>query len=254
MKFFGKNWTEDTSGIVVSSGAGTSDNIWDRNVNSQWASVGSNDGIAEALSIWWPGFKTFDHICLRNFNLKSYHIYYRNPAWPFLWTDFAPLIQEFTNADGSVLYGFTPITTQAVLITTQLTNPPNDEKRIGEFMCYLNAVDIIDEWLPESEDFTGYTKKSIHEKQDGGSLVIVETMYPKYQNAFEFAILPKPLVEDFLALKLTHQSTWLLPDDDDLLLQYYVNWENDFNFQKIIGWDPATGERCYKGTVEVKET
>lgn len=250
MKFFGKNFVEDNILIAVSSGNATRDNIWDRNVTSQWASVGSNDAIGEAMIISWAGFKTFDYICLRNINLADYAIAYWAGG---MWNQFIPAINVAGNSDESVIHNFTQITTTDILLTTQTTFPPNDEKRIGEFMCYQSKVDIADEYLPDTHDPVFYTKKSEHEKSDGGSLIIVENMNPKYQNDWSFETLPEDLVDDFYDLKISHQSIWVLPDEDELINQYYVNWINDFNFKKIIAWTPA-GVRCYSGSVEVKET
>jgi len=251
MKIFGKNYVEDTSLVNVSSGDATKANLYDRNTSSQWASVGSNDLIGEAVSIWYPAFKTFDHICLRNINLDSYRIMYFDTGMG-MWVDFSPVISVTGNTDESVIHSFTQITTTNVILTSQTTFPADDEKRIGEFMCYQELIDLEDEWLPDTHEPVYYTKKHEHEKANGGNLIIIENMNPKYQNNWEFETLPEDLVDDLYDLKLTHQSVWVLPDENQLLDQYYVNWVNDFNFKKIIAWTPA-GTRCYSGNIEVKE-
>lgn len=255
MKFFTKNYTEDAT-VAVSSGAATIPNIDDRYTISQWSSVGSNDTIGEAVSMTWAGFKTFDYICLRNINLAEYAISY----WDIglgAWAAFTPAINVVGNADNTVMHNFTAITTNAILLTSQFTFPANGEKKIGEFMCYQSYVDITDEWLPDNEDFVDYIKKNIHEKANGGSLVIVETMNPKYQNSWDWSLLPKSLAQDVYDMINVHSSVWVLPYEDDpseLINQYYVNIENDYNFKRAEGWVPLTGERCYTGSIEVKAT
>ena len=252
MKFFSKNYFEDTGVLTVSTGDATKANMYDRNTTSQWASVGSNDTIVESVLMVWSAFKTFDYICLRNINLAGYAIYYMDPGTG-AWTDFVPAINVAGNTDASVIHNFTAITTREVLLLSLNTFPANDEKRIGEFMTYLEKMDLPDEWLPETHKPIMYTKKTEHEKTTGGNLIIIENMLPKYQNEWEFSILKESLVNDFYDMYLEHQTNWVLPDEDELINQYFVNWTNDFDFKKNTAWDPVTGERGYEGSITVKE-
>lgn len=111
---------------------------------------------------------------------------------------------------------------------------------------------IPDEFCPDSENLTTYYKESEHEKVDGGSVIVVEATTAKYQNTFTFSGLPKQYRDAIFTLKAGHQSFYFQPFSDDAT-EYLCNLINP-QFKKTGYWVPSTGERCYEGSFEVKET
>lgn len=251
MKFFTKNYLEDVTvgNLTASTGNSVVGLIKDRNLNSRWVSVGSNDTITETITAIWTAAVTINYISLRNMNLETYTVQYWTGA---AYADFSTPINETTNTSTARLHGFNTVSTTRIRLTATTTIIPNDEKRIGELMAYFQHIDIPDEWLPDTEEPVLYDKKSEHEKVDGGNLIVYEAVTGKYQNSFNWSVLSDTYTTQFLALKALHSSFWILPDSSAPYYQYYVNWVDDYNFKKIEGWT-TTGIRCYSGNMEVKE-
>jgi len=235
--------------INVSTGDGTKQYMYNRNREIKWYSVGSDDTTTETVEMIWNSAVSIDRICLRGHNLKEFSIQYWNGS---NYVNFSPAISETANTETDNLFSFTKVSTLKVKLSAVKTITPNQEKHIGVFHVYEEKISLPDDNLPDAHEPMAYVKKNVHEKADGGSLVIVENIYPKHQNILAFEHLPLSYVDLFYALKITHASFWFIPDTIDIKDQYYVNWENDYNFRKVGIWTKA-GERCYTGTVELKE-
>lgn len=249
MKLFSKNWVEDAT-ITVSTGDTSKGNMKDRNTATVWASVGSTDLITETIVVEWAATRRISRVCFRAFNFKQYTVQYWNGA---AYVDFSTPINETVNASTSKFHSFTEVSTLKVQVTCLKTIAVDAQKQIGEFMLYYEHVDLGETWMPDRHDVIKYLRKSEHEKASGGNVLIYEATATKFQATFEFDNLKETYMNTLLTLKTSLQSFWVQPYQDSVVEQYYVNWTSDFNFRRVLAWDNISGERCYAGSMEVKE-
>ena len=250
MKFLTTNQVESFDSITVASGDASKAYIYDRNFATKWLSVGSDDTTTETIEIIFALAKTIDRISLINHNLKEFDIQYWNGS---AYVDFSTAIDETTNTSTNDFYSFTSVSTLKIKLSATKTGVVDAQKYLSQLLAYAEHFDIPDNLMPDSEDLTLYYKEIEHELSDGGSLVVVEATKPKYRNVFSFSGLPLTYRNYLYTLKNTHQSFWLIPFDDTILDQYFCNM-TDIKFNKVAVWNPADGERCYAGGIEVKET
>lgn len=249
MKFLGINLVENFSTIVVTSGDANKIYLYDRNFSTRWTSAASNDTTTETITITWGTNKTFNRISLLGHNLKQFTIQYWTGA---AYADFSTPITETANTLTDELFTFNSVTTTRLQLTATKTLVADAQKYIGELIAYLEDFDIPEDELPDAENRVAYFKQIEHEKVNGGSVIIIEATSPKYQNVFTFNNLSKTYRDEIEDLKELHQSFWIIPDDDTPAEQYYCNMIN-YQFNKTDAWTTA-GERCYRGSFEVKET
>jgi hypothetical protein len=249
MKFLTGNRIEAFESITVLSGDTSKQYLYDRNFTTKWQSVGSTDATTETIEIVWGAAKTFDRICLIGHNLKSFTIQYWNGA---AYVDFSTPISETVNALTNSFFSFNAVSATQLKLSATVAQTTDAQKYIAQFLAYQEYFDIPDEYMPDSENPIAYYKEYEHELVDGGSLIVVEATASKYRNTFSFSGLPQTYRDYIFTLKDAHQSFWFLPFDDVYADQYLCNMLNP-QFKKVGYWVPATGERCYSGSFEVKE-
>ncbi|MFA5114376.1 MAG: hypothetical protein WC529_08850 [Candidatus Margulisiibacteriota bacterium] len=248
MRFYNRNQIELFTTIAASTGAGVA-NVYDRNAATVWTSVGSNDATTETIEVVWAAARTISAISLLTHNFKQFTVQYWNGS---AYVDFSTPINETVNAEANNLFTFTAVSTLKVKISAVTTIVANAQKYIGEFLAYNEYFSLAPGNLWDTENNVPYYKQNEHEKADGGSVVVVEAMKPKYQNVFTFNDLLETYVDYITNLKNLHLSFWLMPDDSKPEKQYYVNMIQP-QFDKVSVWGPA-GEQCYRGSFNVKET
>ena len=252
MKFLSGNRIEGFETITVSTGDDLKGYLYDRNFLIKWRSSSSDDTITETIEVEWGSIKTFNRICLLGHNLKEFNIQYWDSV-AGAYADFSTAIDETSEADTNSFYSFDSVSTLKLKLSATKTQTANQQKEICEFLAYTEYFDIPDEHMPDSENLNLYYKEYEHELSDGGCLLVVESTKRKYRNLFNFTGLPETYRDQLFVLKDIRQSFWLIPFDDVIGDQYLCNLLN-VQFNKVGFWVPSTGERCYGGSFEVKET
>jgi hypothetical protein len=248
-RFMTVNRVEAQQSITVSSGDASKANIYDRNQDTKWLSVGSNDTTAETVEIVFVSAVSIDRLSILNHNLKDFNVQYWNGA---AYADFSTPVVETANIAANSFYQFNSVSTTKIKLTATKTIVANAQKYVGELLAYLEHFNLTDDYLPDNEATANYYRQFEHEKTNGGSVVVIEATKSKYQNRLTFNTIPKTYRDYIIALKNIHQSFWYIPDDSIPSEQYYCNMIG-FRFDKIAAWT-STGERCYAGQMEIKET
>jgi len=157
IKFFEKSQNLFADGTLISASTGLGQYCLDRNRNTYWRSVSSNDTIVEILEITFPASKTITRLFFVDIDWKQFTCKYDVAG---LYTDFTNVIgidgtlgsiSETAFADNTAYYEFDSITTQKIYITITKTQTPNQEKyanqviatsELGTFVGYPEIKDI----------------------------------------------------------------------------------------------------------------
>jgi hypothetical protein len=249
MRFLTVNRVDSFTTLTVSSGATSKASLYDRTFSTQWQSVGSSDVVTETIEVIWPGVVTMDRISVLGHNLKEFNVQYWDGGG---YVDFSTPINETVNTTTDNFYSFNSVSTLKIKLSATKTIIANAQKQIGELLAYQEHFSISDDDMPDQENPIAHFRQTEHEKVNGGSVIVIESLTSKYQNTFSFNNVPKTTRDYIEWLKNQNASFWFMPDDSEVEDQYYCNMIN-FNFRKILAFTVA-GERCYAGSFEVKET
>ena len=252
MKFLGQNLIELFSTFTATSSTTTA-NSYDKDLTTSAVSVGSDDVTPEVFTIVWAAAKTFDRICLRGINWKNYEIKYWNGS---AYVSFAnSAIVETANASTTKFYEFDSVSTLRIQITINTTIAADAQKSVAEILAYLETTDIPEDYLPKEKPSLPY-KQHLSELVGGGAYQVTESTIEKYRNKLTWN-RSNPLmvtyVDTLKTIKDTLEPFWFIPFDDEPENQYNVIWVNAFNFQKVGAWD-TSGNRCYSGSIDMRET
>jgi hypothetical protein len=144
IKFFkaSKNLLADGASITSTSASSSADYAIDRNTDTYWRSVSSNDTVTETLEVTFDSSKTIDRILLLDHNWKQFTIQYDVSG---VWTNFASVvgldgnvgssISTTTFADDTAYFEFTPVTTGKIRIQVVKTQIANQDKYISQIIC-----------------------------------------------------------------------------------------------------------------------
>lgn len=138
IKFFNKSMCKfsDGASAMASTGNSSANYAIDRNTDTKWRSVGSDDTITETLEIDFNGSQTITRLLLLSHNFKQFTVKYDLSG---TWTDFTGAvgldgamtlgkIAETVFADDSAYYEFNSVTTGKILISILKTQTANQEK------------------------------------------------------------------------------------------------------------------------------
>lgn len=137
IKFFEPSMCIDGE-ISATSGDSSSIYALDRNQDTKWRSVTSNDLTTETLQIDFAEDKTIDRLFLLDHNWKEFTVKYESGG---VWTHFASVIgldgskanlSETAFADASAYYEFAEVTTSGIQIAVVKTQTPNQEKYLAQ--------------------------------------------------------------------------------------------------------------------------
>lgn len=184
IKFFDKSRClyADGSSATASSGNASANFALDRNTNTYWRSVSSNDTVTETFQITFASNQTLSRILLLDHNWKQFTVKYDLSG---VWTDFASVvgldgalgggISETAFADDSAYYEFTPVTTGKILITVTKTQTANQDKylnqaivttELGTLVGYPNVKDVTYQAFPRIQKVL--SGKDIVQKSEQG--------------------------------------------------------------------------------------
>lgn len=137
IKFFEPSMCIDAD-ISASSGDSSSIYALDRNHDTKWRSVTSNDLTTETLVVTFSEDKTISRLFLIDHNWKEYTIKYDVGG---VWTHFASVVgldgakanlSETVFADSSSYYEFASVTTSGIQIQVVKTQTANQEKYLAQ--------------------------------------------------------------------------------------------------------------------------
>lgn len=141
-KIYTKNYVNSDDTITVDSGSGSIANIYDRDIDSQWASSGANNDAVDVTMIitFYEGSaavsRTIDTLLMLNHNIKAFDVYYWDGAAYQLWHSFTGQAATYT------FFSLSSQTTSIVKIVFHTTQSANQEKKVGELNLMALQVDF----------------------------------------------------------------------------------------------------------------
>jgi len=143
IKFFDQSQNLSADGATITSSSGNAAAIYaiDRNPDTKWFSVSSNDTITETVTIVFDGNKTITRILLLDHNWKEYTVQYDVAG---VWTNFTSVIgldgslgggiSETVFADNTSYYEFTSVITGKIRLQIVKTQIANAQKYISQII------------------------------------------------------------------------------------------------------------------------
>ena len=212
-----------TAIITVSTGSSSKSKLYDRDKNTQWSSVGSNDTITESIEVDFGVSKQIDTLLLQNINLKNFKLQYWTGS---AWADVTG-VAETTWANNYYYKEFTAITTQKVKLLMYSTQTANQEKKVGEMWVMLKKYEIPDpntfKFKPENIEINGYYRLG-----DGTQ----ESWYikSKWSNKIPFEYLSQSVTDSLKSIYDEHSAFTIYPEPIEKPSECYeVNWTSKWN-------------------------
>lgn len=135
-KIFTKNYVNDDDVFTVTHAEDIFDLAYDRDTNSQYASVeANNDTITVTATIEFyegadPVDREFNRLMVFNHNLKDWKLQYWDDS---AWQDIAETVFT-TDSENNRIITFDAITSAKVMLTMNKTKVADEEKKIGEIL------------------------------------------------------------------------------------------------------------------------
>ena len=229
-----KNYVNEDDTFSVSHGSSSFANAYDRDVDSQWESVGANSDLTDVTIdiTFYQGSvaveRTIDRMILLNHNLKSYDLYYWDGA------TFQSWLSASAQTGDNHIKTLTSHTTSIARLVIHTTQTSNAEKAIGELV-------LCEEQLALAQDMAQYEVIYDQNTRDvvagDGTFQrkikkFSENRYQKYAAAMAFNNLSESNLENLLAIKDTGQPFLWQPEStarpDEL---YYVDWVDAIKYR-----------------------
>ncbi len=143
IKFFEPSMNLGANGATISASSGDSSASMaiDRNPDTRWISVSSNDLTTETITITFDEDKDISRLLLLDHNFKGYTIQYDNGG---TWTHFSSVVgldgalanlTETAFADDSSYYEFAEVTTGSIRLQVTATQTADAEKYIAQIIA-----------------------------------------------------------------------------------------------------------------------
>ena len=250
MRFLTRNYLVDPTSITVVSGDPTKARMCDKDIQSYWVSVGSNDTITETITIVLSGDQTINSFSFMGINFKEYTVQYSATSGGAL-SDFSTPIAETANTAAYTFHSFNSVVVRKIVITATKTIVPNAQKVIYEAIAYYAYTEIPDEWLP-SERTESEFPSAVHDLVSGGKVKVYLGTLEKYHSNISFKNL-SPVYSNILKLIFQgRREFFFMPYSSDPSQQYAVVWINNWNFMPVLAWD-SSGDQCLSGSIEIGE-
>lgn len=149
----------DGSTIVASTGDASSSYSIDRNQDTFWTSVASDDSTTETLTVTFAEDIAIDTLLFLDINWKGFVVKYDVAG---TWTHFAAVfgldgsksnITETAFSDNTAYYNFTEVTTGSIQITITTTQTVNAEKYISQIIATTEVGTFLGWPLVENMTF-----------------------------------------------------------------------------------------------------
>lgn len=142
-KFFSPSKCLEVNGATISASTGDNAASYaiDRNAETKWRSLASNDSTTETLTITFNGNQTIDRIFIMDHNWKNFVIQYDVSG---TWTHFTSVtgiggslanLTQTNYSRSTAYYEFTPITTGLIRIQITTTQVANAEKYCSQIIA-----------------------------------------------------------------------------------------------------------------------
>lgn len=237
-----KNRIDFNCTIATSTGTATPV-TYDRNLNTKWQSVGSNDTITETITINFGGNRTMSRLILLNHNIKSLE----------LWQGATQILSQDNISQNHFQGIFDPFTATEVILKLKTTQITNQEKYISEVMLAEHYYTM--ENNPTSIDYRCSEKAKGIELADGTQKFWKIDGSDRAGLTLAFKGITGAMCSQLETIKKTKYMQpfllYLLPDTHPMDL-YLMNWTNPYQQEIQQAWDGA-GNRLYDLKMELKE-
>ena len=237
-----KNRIDYNSTITASTGT-ASTVIYDRNLNTKWQSVGSNDGIIETITINFNSNKTMSRLILLNHNIKSLE----------LWQGAVKVFEQGDIAQNHFYGSFDPFTAAEVVLKLKTTQVANQEKYVSEIILAEHYYTL--ENNPAAIEYRNGEKAKGIELADGTQKFWKIEGSDRTGLTLTFKGITDVMCSQLEAIKKTKYMQpfllYLLPDSHPQDL-YLMNWINPYQQEIQQAWDGA-GNRMYDIKMELRE-
>jgi hypothetical protein len=164
MELWGENYIFTTGIVAVQSNTLLSQNILDRNENTQYLSFGYGTTTATVITVSFSSACVVDKIFLKNHNLKQFRIFYDGVTA----NTFTPNITYTTNSESTQVFTINSVTVSSISLQCDLATAADTEKAIGEF--YIGQKLISFERNPTAKSYLPVLNRTqvIHTMPNGG--------------------------------------------------------------------------------------
>lgn len=248
MEFLKANFLNTTTMVVSSTGSGTFANLFDRNDNLAWASVGHDADTTTTLSIEFGQNVVLSSIILKNHNLKDFRVFYNSATANTFPTD----VNVTGNSLTSSYFNFASTTVSSITLQMDASIPGNDEFKVGELIPTERRIQF--DVNPAHRNYNPSVRltKIIHRMPDGGKTAF------NIRNKFRASIDLEFIGDSF------HSGLEQVYDESLPIIfvpfpttgsdwdgrAHEVIWTNDFNF--TFGDNSKTQGRS--GEIVIEET
>lgn len=217
--------------------------LYDRDKNTQWSSVGSNDTIIEVITIDLGKVKVFDRLLILNHNLKKFQL---------TKTDDTVIVEMLDSAELQNFLTFELQNLPTVKLKCWTTQIANQEKKIGELL-------LMEHYYTLTQNPTTMSAKY---REQAGDVELADGTLKQWKISgserwgedYEFDGINKAMIDNLKDLKTTYYRhpffVYPFPDErpDDI---YLCNWTNAFEMEVQQAWEE--GERLFNLRMELRE-
>ena len=206
----------------------TVNRILDRNIKTQWATVGYGTTTSTVFSIEFATSTSISRIYLQNHNLKQFRIFYNSTTA----STFTPNITYTTNSETSQYFEIATTSVLSLQIQCDLAMAADTEKAIGE--VYLGNVLLNLERNPSAANYKPMVLKerTVHRMPNKGVSVFIGEQ--KFKSELSWKFVSNSFTSQLLDIYETGSSFYFTPFPTTTAWDgksYLVNWTNDFDFK-----------------------
>lgn len=229
MIFLSDNYCNTTTQIYVDSANTLSvSNIIDRNVDSQWMTIGYATNTSTILSIEFDSATSISRIFLQNHNLKQFRIFYNSATA----NTFTPNLSFTTNSEGSNYLAINTVTVNSIQIQCDLAMTDDTEKKIGEI--YIGNTLLSFERNPSAANYkpTLIKDRVIHRFPNKGVSTFVGK--EKFKAEISWKFVTNSFTSQLLDLYTNNTILYFVPFPTSTAwdgIAYNMLWTNDFDFK-----------------------
>ena len=257
MTFYRQNYLDTSTMIAVNNGTSSASNLYDRDSDSYYLSVGDNDdATTSTIAIELDSTVTVDRIILEGINFKGFRVYYNSNSANLITLDdnLTTTSEWVTNSVTNMYLKFNSATAiKSVFIEATTTMVANEEKKIYE--CWITELKQEFDYNPSSKNYKPKLKRKeyAHKMSDGGTSVSVIA-----KGRFEATIKRKFVTETERDNLKTLYDLWeplvFIPEPTGTSWNaevYEINWVGDFDFYTFASDFKGNG---FSGKMKIKES
>ena len=167
MEFLRVNQLNTTTMVTASTGTGTFANMYDRNTNLSYSTIGYTSNTSSLINIVFPGPTIISNLILLNHNFRAYRAFYNSLTA----NAFTPAINVSANSQSSSYFLFASVTVSSIQLQVDTPMSADIERRLGEFILTERRL----QWTvnPAYDNYRPVTRRAkvLHKMPDGGTTV-----------------------------------------------------------------------------------